>query len=186
MQQKNLFDPTPWTPTKTPKPARKGRPEDLLDLIRSMQGLKFGCKPRIRWFAEQLGVCRRTIQRWLRRLSSEIQQVIRGWHRSATYRVVSPQNVTPETPPPNYSIPPPTTPKKAPQAARHLPERVKEALNRGAERIKVAKNPHAYRRAIIRAETDRHTTPKKHSHHNRSWTWADMRKGISEWIGEAV
>lgn len=168
-RQMSLFPTAEWEP----KPKRRKRPQDLLELIRNMQGLRFGCKPKVSWFAGEMGVCARTIQRWLRLLSSEISQVIRGWHRSAVYKIthpsppnspplkpqVSPQNVTPDVPVHYYSIPGTICTKSAPttkpaKAGASLTKRVSEKIQQAASRIKRAKNPYAYRQAVLKHERE--------------------------------
>lgn len=93
-----------WRPEK---PRRPG-PMDLLALIRTMVAKypRVGCKAGIAWFAEHFSVCARTIQRWLRKIQPWVEQIVRGWHRAAAYKIipgkplpkVSPQTVTPVAP----------------------------------------------------------------------------------------
>lgn len=86
-------------------PRRQYTHEDLYRRIQDM-AKGGGCFPRVQWFAEQFGVCVRTIQRWLGKLGDRVIRIIRGWHRSNRYKLKSvTPSVTPDAPHLYYSIP---------------------------------------------------------------------------------
>lgn len=146
--QRDLFDTRPWTPEKILKPTA----EHLYLLIQAMSSKGKQCFASARWFASKFKVSARTIFRWLLELSKRVTVNVRPGKTSifCTVGVEKMSRVD--------VIPAPVGPllnsSSIPEAGKaRLSPRVRAALVRATRRIVGAKNPEAYRRAIIGVES---------------------------------
>ncbi len=167
--QRDLFSRSEVAEWLPPKPPRRKTPEDLLRLIRAMTVEGKRCFASVSWFASKLGVCGRTIQRWVKELSGRLEVLKNKDTRTSQYRAVenlSGTNVTPAAPhlcinsssissrkklaTARFEMPEPTSKNEFGRVERNPAwSAVQEVLRGASPRIQRAKNPVAYERAIL-------------------------------------